>query len=82
MLDATVLPHQKEEMPMPIKRFGVTYITVSELAKRLDVHRNSVVYWINQGKIKAVRLGMAEKSPYYISEDEADRVVGKLAEGD
>lgn len=66
---------------MPLKRHGVTYVTVSELAEKLDVHRNSVIYWINQGKIKAVRLGLSEKSPYYIPEDEANRVINEVTEG-
>ncbi|MBK7914678.1 MAG: helix-turn-helix domain-containing protein [Chloroflexi bacterium] len=64
---------------MPQERHGVTYYSVTELAKKLDVHRNSVIYWIKSGKIKAVRLGLAEKSPYQIEEREAARVMAELS---
>ena len=62
------------EAAMPIKRQGVTYMKVSELADELDVHRNSVIYWIKTGKINAVRIGLAEKSPFYIPIQEVERI--------
>lgn len=65
---------------MPQKRHGVTYYSVSELAEKLSVHRNSVIYWIKSGKIKAVRLGLAEKSPYQIEATEVDRVLAELVQ--
>lgn len=64
---------------MPVKRQGVTYMTVSELADDLDVHRNSVIYWIKTGKIKAVRLGLAEKSPFHIPMQEVERIKEEFA---
>lgn len=63
---------------MAKKRQGVTYYSVSELAKKLGVHRNSVIYWINTEKVEAIRLGMSEKSPYMIPETEVDRVMETL----
>lgn len=61
-MDAMNFPQAKVEVStMPIKRQGVTYMTVSELADELDVHRNSVIYWIKTGKVNAVRIGLAEK---------------------
>ncbi len=55
------------------------YLTVSELAERLGVHRNTVIYWIKGGQIMAVRQGLAKKSPYLIPIHEAQRIVGKVA---
>ena len=66
---------------MPINRRGATYMTVSELAEKLDVHRNSVIYWIQQDKIKAVRQGLATKSPYIIPIEEAKRVIAEFTNG-
>lgn len=70
---------KKMEVLMPTKRGGATYYTVSELADRLNVHRNSVIYWIKSGKIKAERFGLADRSPYQIEEHEADRVISELS---
>ena len=39
------------------------YMTVSELADLLGVHRNTVHYWIREGEVKAQRIGMARRSP-------------------
>ncbi len=63
---------------MPKEKHGATYYTVSELAELLDVHRNSVIYWINSDKLKAVRFGLAEKSPFYIPESEVKRIKGEM----
>lgn len=67
---------------MPIKRHGVTFMTVSELAKKLDIHRNTVIYWITSGQIEAARAGIAKKSPYIIPIEEAERIISELKEGD
>ena len=67
-----------KEAPMPMNRRGATFMTVSELADKLDVHRNSVIYWIKIGKIKAVRQGLATKSPFIIPIREADRVIANF----
>lgn len=66
---------------MSEKRRGVTYYSVSELAEKLGVHRNSVIYWIKTGKIDAERMGLADKSPYQISEKEAERVIAEITTG-
>ncbi len=63
---------------MPVKTRGATYMTVSELAEQLDTHRNNVIYWIKSGDIKAVRRGLARKSPYLIPIKEAHRVIRDL----
>ena len=70
-----------KEAPMPVQRRGATYMTVSELAKKLDVHRNSIIYWIKTGKINAHRSGLAEKSPFIIPIEEADRVIEGFSNG-
>ena len=63
------------EVPeMPKKRLGDTYYSVTEISEMLGVHRNTVIYWINQGNVNAVRLGMAKKSPLMISESEMERL--------
>ena len=54
------------------------YITVSELADELGVHRNTVHYWISQGKLEARRIGLARKSPLLITRKEAERVREEL----
>lgn len=64
---------------MPTKWQGVTYLTVSELADELEVHRNSVIYWIKTGKINAVRLGLARKSPFHIPMQEVERIKEEFA---
>lgn len=65
---------------MPEVKHGATYYTVSELAEKLEVHRNNVLYWISTKQITAVRIGLARKSPYLIHEDEVKRVMEKLPE--
>ena len=64
---------------MPQKRQKATYYTVTELAETLDIHRNTVIYWISTGKIKAVKLGLSGKSPYYIEEKEYQRVISEVS---
>lgn len=60
---------------MPKKRAGTTFYSVSEAAKLLDVHRNTIHYWIEQGMIEYARLGAAPQSPYYIPQKEIDRIL-------
>jgi excisionase family DNA binding protein len=71
------LTYQLEE-PVATKRNGSTYLTVTELADRLNVHRNTVLYWIEQDQLRAIRFGLAKKSPWMIPEEEAARVVREL----
>lgn len=66
---------------MPEERRGATYMSVSELAIELDVHRNSIIKWIKAGNILAYRRGLAPKSPYLIPMDEADRVIEEFKNG-
>lgn len=60
---------------MPVERAGATYLKVSEAAERLGVHRNTVIYWIQQDQIKHDRLGLADKSPYIIPVEEVERIL-------
>jgi len=68
----------EKEAVMPQKRQKATYYTVTELAEALGVHRNTVIYWIDNSRIKAVKLGLSGKSPYYIEESEYQRVLSEL----
>jgi excisionase family DNA binding protein len=54
------------------------YITVSELADELGVHRNTIHYWISRGKLEARRIGLARRSPLLITRMEAARVKHEL----
>lgn len=72
---------KRKEAQMPHEARGTTYLTVSELAELLDVHRNSVIYWINNGQIEAVRRGLAKKSPFLIPMEEANRIMAEFANG-
>jgi len=58
----------------------LNHYSVSEVAERFGVHRNSVINWINSGSIKAVKFGMAPKSPYYIHDSEVERIASVLPE--
>ena len=66
---------------MPIKRQGVTYMKVSELSLVLGVHRNTIIYWIENNQVKAVRAGVAPKSPYAIPLDEVERIKEEMSSG-
>lgn len=63
---------------MPIERRGATYMTVTELAEKLGVHRNTVIYWIDQEQLDAVRAGLAKKSPWMIPMDVAEETIAKF----
>lgn len=63
---------------MTVKRNGATYVTVTELARVLGVHRNTVIYWIKEEQVNAVRSGLSKKSRWLIPVSEARRVVGEL----
>jgi transposase-like protein len=66
---------------MPVTRRGATYYTVTELAERSGIPRNTLIYWINQGRVEAKRKGAAEKSPFIIPQEEAERIITEYAEG-
>lgn len=65
---------------MPITVRGGEYLTVTELADKTGEHRNNIIYWINNGSIKAERKGLSEKSPFIIPVDEAERVIKLLTQ--
>lgn len=64
---------------MPIERKGSTFLSVREFAERLDVHPNTVLYWIKQERIHAVRSGFAKQSPWIIPIKDAEKLIEELA---
>lgn len=64
---------------MPIERKGATFLTVKEFAEQLGVHPNTVLYWIKQDRIHAVRSGFAKQSPWIIPIEDANRLIEELA---
>ena len=52
--------------------------TVSEVAKLLHVHRNTVHHWIQSGEVKASRKGIMKKSPYLIKQSEIERMQRRM----
>ena len=71
----------EKETPMPIKRGGASHLSVKELAEKIGVHPNTVLYWINQGQVHAVRSGLAKQSPWMIPCDEVERIVQTMGNG-
>lgn len=63
---------------MPIKRRGATYMTVTELADKLGVHRNTVIYWIDNDQLAAIRAGLAKKSPWIIPMEVAEETIERF----
>lgn len=83
MFIQTVAPTSvKEEAPMTVKRRGATYMTVTELAAAVGVHRNTIIYWIEQEQIQAERSGLSPRSRFLIPLQEANRVIAELSAGD
>jgi excisionase family DNA binding protein len=64
-----------------IRRGGAAYVSVSDLAERLGVHRNTVINWIRFGFIEAERMGPAPKSPYIIPVGEVQRLLEEIKGG-
>lgn len=56
------------------------YVTVSELADELGVHRNTIHYWIKEGRLEARKIGLAPRSPLLITREEANRAKKELAQ--
>jgi len=52
-------------------------MTMSEFSKKIGISRITVMKMIKSGRIKALRLTDAPKSPYRIRESEIDRLIGK-----
>ena len=70
-----------KESPMPIKRGGASHLSVKELAEKVGVHPNTVLYWISQNQVHAVRSGLAKQSPWMIPCDEVERIMTKMGNG-
>lgn len=64
---------------MTVKRRGAIYMTVTELAAAVGVHRNTIIYWIEQEQIRAERSGLSPRSKFLIPMHEAKRVIAELA---
>jgi len=47
------------------------YLKLSDVKKRMGVHRNTVLNWIRRGKIKANRIN----THYYIPVEEVERLI-------
>lgn len=69
------------EAGMKLRHDRAAYITVSDLADELGVHRNTIHYWIKLGKVEARRIGIAPRSPLLISREESERVKREIQEG-
>jgi excisionase family DNA binding protein len=70
-----------KEAPMPIKRSGASHLSVKELAEKVGVHHNTVLYWINQGQVRAVRSGLSKQSPWMIPQEEVNRIIEEMENG-
>lgn len=75
-MDMTVLT----EALMKRTHDRAAYVTVSELAEELGVHRNTIHYWIREGRLEARKVGLAPRSPLLITREEAARVKEELAQ--
>ena len=69
---------QRTEARMKFTHDRAAYVTVSELAREVGVHRNTIHYWIRLGVVDAKRIGIAPKSPLLITREEAERVKAVL----
>mgnify|MGYP000845508910 CR=1 FL=1 len=78
MMTLTEQNQQKAEGLMPIERKGSTFLSVKEFAEKLGVHPNTVLYWIKQDRIRAVRSGFAKQSPWIIPIDDANNLIEEL----
>jgi len=64
---------------MKLRHDRAAYITVSDLADELGVHRNTIHYWIKLGRVEARRIGIAPRSPLLISREESERVKREIS---
>ena len=78
-MDDMIVVNQMEA-GMKLTHYRAAYMTVSELADELGVHRNTIHYWIKLGQIEARRIGIAPRSPLLISREEVARVKRELQE--
>ena len=51
------------------------YLSVKELAKKINLHPNTIRKAIHNGKITAVRLGEGKNSAFRIPETEIERLI-------
>jgi hypothetical protein len=57
------------------KKHMDTYLTIPEVAKRLNVHRNSVLYWVKMGYVKAIpKNSFVSRPQFQISLAEVQRL--------
>lgn len=68
----------KADMCRNIEERGDTMYTVTEVANKFSVSRQTVLKWINNGKIKAVKVVKV----YRIPKEEIDRLIDKQRKED
>lgn len=54
------------------------YLSVTELANHLDVHRSTIIRSIKEGRIQALRIGLSKKSIYRIPYTELERLLKNI----
>lgn len=61
---------------MPLtKLIADNYLTIPEVARRLNVHRNTVLYWVREGFVRAVpRNSFVSRPQFLIPLDEVKRM--------
>lgn len=50
------------------------YLTVSEIAKIVGMHPNTIRNAIHKGKLSSIRFGTGKNSPYRIPKSELERL--------
>lgn len=61
-------------MPTP-KLISDNYMSVPAVAKRLNVHRNTVLYWVREGFVRAVpKNSFVSRPQFLIPMDEVKRI--------
>lgn len=81
-MDFTVAVNEREVAGVKRNNNRAAYVTVTELARMAQVHRNTIHLWIRQGHLTARRVGLARRSPLLISREEAGRVLRDLGLGE
>ena len=72
-------------MEFPTQEYDMSkkkYVTIAELARRIDRPERVVRYWISKGLIEYVRDGLTPGARMIIPMEEVDRIVKQLPQGD
>ena len=57
--------------------FRARFLTVSQVAERLQVHRRTVLGWIETGRLEAMDIGSDQRPLYRIAEGAVAKVAKK-----